>query len=104
MIDSLSEDLISLNEAARSIPPRRSGKKPHISCIYRWTQKGCKGVLLESLQVGGTRMTTREALARFFAKLSEQTGLPGTGPTVRTTAQRERDHQRAERELSQAGY
>ena len=70
MIDSLSETLISLADAARSCPTRRSGKRPHLSCVYRWTTVGCKGVVLESIQVGGTRCTSREALRRFFGELT----------------------------------
>jgi len=50
-IDPTSETLISLTDAARSCPARRGGKRPHVSCIYRWTTSGCKGVVLESLQV-----------------------------------------------------
>ena len=70
MIDPNSESLISLGEAARLLPARRGGKKPHISCLYRWTTTGCKGVVLESLQVGGTRCTSKEALSRFFQRLT----------------------------------
>lgn len=66
----ISEDLISLPDAAKLLPGRRRGKKPHVSCLYRWTTAGCKGVVLESVQVGGTRCTSREALERFFARLS----------------------------------
>jgi hypothetical protein len=70
MIDPNAETLISLTDAAKQLPARREGKKPHISCLYRWTTTGCKGVVLESLQVGGTRCTSKEALARFFEQLT----------------------------------
>lgn len=66
----ISEDLFSLPEAAKLLPRRRLGRKPHPSCLYRWTTAGFKGVILESVQVGGTRCTSREALDRFFARLS----------------------------------
>jgi hypothetical protein len=71
MIDLLSEDLVSLSDAAEFCPRRRGGKKPHVSCVYRWTREGYKGVVLESVQVGGTRCTSKEALARFFNQLTE---------------------------------
>jgi hypothetical protein len=104
MIDTLSETVFSLTEATKLIPARRGGKKPHVSCLYRWTIGGCRGVVLESLCIGGTRCTSREALQRFFAALSEQAGIPGTSPTLRTSKQRERDIDRAEAELKAAGY
>ncbi len=70
MIDPNSETLLSLADAARLLPRRRGDKRPHVSCLYRWTTAGCKGVILESLQVGGTRCTSKEALARFFEALT----------------------------------
>jgi hypothetical protein len=71
MIDPNCETLISLTEAARSLPRRRGHKRPHVSCLYRWTTIGCRGIVLESLQVGGTRCTSREALARMFRLLTQ---------------------------------
>ena len=85
MIDPNSETLISLAEAARSLPRRRGGKRPHVSCLYRWTTSGCRGVVLESIQVGGTRCTSREALARFFQRLTQDDAadLPPVQPFPR---------------------
>lgn len=74
MIDILNEQVLSLTEAAKLIPRRRAGKKCSVSCLYRWTVSGCKGVILESLQCGGTRVTSREALSRMFAALSAASG------------------------------
>jgi hypothetical protein len=99
MIDPLAETLISLADAAKSCPKRRGGKKTHVSCIYRWTTVGCRGVVLESIQIGGTRCTSHEALARFFARL---TATPSEPTSVRTPAQRERAIARAEKELDEA--
>ena len=70
LIDPLHEELLSLREAATLCPRRRGGKRPHVSCLYRWTTSGVRGVKLESMQVGATRCTTREALSRFFQRLS----------------------------------
>ncbi|MHB1426000.1 MAG: DUF1580 domain-containing protein [Gemmataceae bacterium] len=71
-IETKLEELLSLADAARLLPARRRGKRPHISCLYRWTTTGCRGVVLESVMVGGTRCTSREALARFISRLSGQ--------------------------------
>jgi hypothetical protein len=101
-IDVSLEDLVSLNEAARSLPARRAGKRPHVSCIYRWTVAGCRGVVLESVQIGATRCTSREALTRFFAALTAkaQGELPAPPPPDKA---RRRDIETAERRLAQAG-
>ncbi|MBU4270584.1 MAG: DUF1580 domain-containing protein [Planctomycetes bacterium] len=70
MIDPNTETLLSLSEAGKHLPRRRAGKRPHVSCIYRWTTAGCRGIVLESIQIGGTRCTSRKALARFFQQLT----------------------------------
>jgi len=101
MIDPTTETLISLTEAARSLPARRAGKKPHVSGLYRWTTSGCKGVVLESLQCGGTRVTSREALARFFRRLTQQANPQAALP--RTAARRRREAAKAEAELLREG-
>ena len=101
MIDPNSETLISLSEAARRLPRRRAGKKVHTSCAYRWTTIGCRGVILESIQIGGTRCTSKEALARFFRRLTS--GDAADVPAVRSVAKRERAVARAMKELEQAG-
>lgn len=99
-IDPHTETLFSLTEAARLLPKRRGGKRPHLSCIYRWTTRGCKGVILESIQIGGTRCTSREALGRFFERLTY-----GHHPQCqyRSPARRHRDVERANRELEREG-
>jgi hypothetical protein len=74
MIDVLTEELIPFTEAAKLFPPRRRGRRPSLSCIYRWTAGGCKGVVLESVQAGGTRCTTREAVKRFIERLTNDSG------------------------------
>ncbi len=63
MIDANTESLISRPVAAGLLSRRRRGKKPHVSCVYRSTTTGSKGVILESLQCCGTRVTSKEALA-----------------------------------------
>jgi len=102
MIDVSSEHLISLTEAARSLPPRRAGKRPHVSCIYRWTVAGCRGIVLESVQIGGTRCTSREALARFFEALTAaaQGEAPAPPPPPK---HRRRAIEAAERRLARSG-
>ena len=99
MIDPTTETLLSLADAARLLPRRRAGKKPHVSCLYRWTKTGCKGVILESIQVGGTRCTSKAALSRFFRRLTQATAPQPT----RTCARRQCAAAAAERELQREG-
>lgn len=99
MIDPNSESLLSLAEAAKTLPARRAGKRPHVSCLYRWTTSGCKGVVLESLQVGGTRCTSREALARFFERLT----YVDSPEAHRTPTRRRRAAEAASRALEREG-
>lgn len=102
-IDPLTERLVSLSEVPKLkfLPVRRRGKRPHVSCVFRWTKTGCRGVVLESIQIGGTRCTSQEALARFFAAL---TAAAASGETVaRGSLERDREISLAERRLDQLG-
>jgi hypothetical protein len=109
VIDSSCESLLTLAQAAAELP-RRRGRKTNLSTLYRWTQAGCRGVQLESIQIGGTRCTSREALQRFFEALSERRE-PGTTTVVqagrpvvgRTVAQRQRAAIEAGDRLKQMG-
>jgi hypothetical protein len=59
------------------IPNRRRGRQIHVATLHRWAVHGLNGVVLETLQVGGTRCTSREALRRFFQSLTQ--GLQAAG-------------------------
>ena len=101
MIDFSTEDLIPLRDVPRHVPSRRNGKRTHISTCYRWAQRGCKGIILESIQIGGTRCTSREALARFFSRLTHDNG---PSPAARRSpARHRRASERAQRELEREG-
>jgi hypothetical protein len=106
MIDSRSEQIITFVQAGDESPRRRRGRKIHVSCFYRWSTVGCRGIVLETIQIGGTRCTSREALQRFYERLSRpvQTGGgPGPIPAVRTIAQRRRASEAAGRKLEESG-
>ena len=107
MIDSKAEQIITFSEAADELPRRRRGRKTHVSTFFRWSTVGCRRVVLETIQVGGTRCTSREALQRFFERLSLQTGAArgqsGEIPIQRTIAQRQRKAEEAGRKLEKMG-
>ena len=106
-IDIRSEEIFSLT-AATKLPcfaNRRSGKRIHVSTLWRWATAGVGGVKLETIMAGGSRMTSFEAIERFF----EQSTLHADGEHVaqpqspRMTAARRKQIEAAERRLVKAG-
>jgi hypothetical protein len=75
MIEVTTESLIPLHDVPRRLPPRCNGKRIHISAVYRWIQRGVRGVRLESVKIGGTGYTTAEALQRFADQLTQHLPL-----------------------------
>jgi hypothetical protein len=82
------------------LPGRRSGSRLNVSTVFRWVQRGCRGVQLETIRIGGALCTSEEALKRFFARLSD----PATPISSPTPAQRQKQIARADRDLEAAGY
>ena len=97
-IDIFAEHVITIAEAVRALPRVRPGRKPHRSTLYRWMDSGVGGVRLEFARIGGTRVTSREALQRFVDRRSDGPRPPGHP--------REQDENRAsriEQELDRRG-
>ena len=90
MIDIGEETLIPLREAPKHLPPRPNGKRIHISACYRWIGRGVRGVRLESIKIGGTTYTSKEALQRFGDRLTAEPSVrPETEAATPRTRQRE---------------
>lgn len=98
-IDLLKESVVTLADAAKHLPRRRSGKRPHVSCLYRWVQTGIRGIRLETIRVGGTLCTSTEAVQRFCDRLTAGT----TTPPARPSPNRRHQIAKAEKELADAG-
>lgn len=81
MIDLSAEKVISFTEATKLLPRRRAGKRPHVATLYRWANRGLRGICLETIQVGGTRCTSIEALQRFFDSLNGSVPCSGLQST-----------------------
>lgn len=60
-LDLLTEDVISVSQAAREIPGR-----PHFSTVWRWANRGIGGTKLATVNVGGRIFTSRQAVNRFL--------------------------------------
>jgi hypothetical protein len=99
-IDLTVEHGVSLRDAARLLPARRRGKKTNVSTLYRWTTAGCRGVVLESVNIGATRFTSLEALQRFFERLSPS---PAAVRPPHAPASRRRHLASVERQLDAKG-
>lgn len=63
-MDPRVEKLVPLSVAARLLRP--NGRALHSSTVYRYISRGCSGVFLESIRVGGATYTSREAVHRFI--------------------------------------
>jgi hypothetical protein len=106
-IDAFAESVISFSEASRLLPKRRGGRKVHVSCLYRWSQAGLRSesgmtVRLETVQIGGTRCTSKEALQRFFDRLQDRR-LPEVSPEIPTMRTRSKQMRDTERKLRMMG-
>lgn len=105
MIDIQAEQVFALSEGPNRLEvERRGGKRIHRATFFRWARNGIRGVRLETIRVGGSLCTSAEALARFFARLSDES--PGQGTPARVAPPpRERSRQiaRTDRELDALG-
>ena len=99
VVDVLGEETLTLAEAAKALPRLRRGRKIHVSTLYRWISRGLRGVRLEAVKLGGTLVTSKEALQRFAERLSRAEGVPEAVP-VRLSRRAER----AEREAERRGF
>ncbi len=107
MIDPSSEKLFPLDEIPPHLIPGRKGPA-HIVTVHRWARFGVAGVRLETLKIGARRVTSAEALFRFFeAVTAAKEGAPqstrGLVATQRTDRERARAVKAACLELERAG-
>jgi hypothetical protein len=84
--------LMSFAEASKTVPGR-----PHISTIQRWRLRGIKGVKLKTYLYGGKRFVDFKCLEEFFAGVNAAANNESIA--TRTPRQRQREIERAEREL-----
>ena len=98
MIDLATEHLIAIRDVPRHLPPRPTGRRVHISAVYRWILHGVRGVRLESITIGGTTYTSMEALQRFAESLRQDKLGPCPTTTV-TSLTRQRQIEQATHQL-----
>ncbi len=96
---SNEEKLLPLSAAVESA----TGQRPHPSTLHRWRLRGIKGVRLETIRCGGKRLCSIEAVRRFLESVTEAADGPARPTVARTSRQRQRAIEAAERELDRAG-
>lgn len=70
-IDVARESVLSFGEAARFVGKLKGSRPIALQTLWRWATKGCSGVVLETVCVGGCRCTSKDALQRFFAAVTQ---------------------------------
>ena len=97
MIDIHAEQLVAVKEIPGYVPGR-----PHLATCWRWIQRGCRGVKLDTVLVGGKRYTSTLALQTFVERTTA--AADGTSTvTASTPSAKRKAHERACRELDEAG-
>jgi hypothetical protein len=102
------ETMLSLAEASKVLPTFRGGRV-HVSTLWRWCRKGCKGVRLEYGRLGARIVTSEEALGRFMRALAalDEQPLSASAPArhlKRRDAQRTTEIGRADAMLQREGF
>ena len=70
-INILTEDLLTLKQAAKAVP-RPKGRKPvHYATIYRWVNTGVRGTKLETIKIGQQYMTSVQRIHAFLEATQE---------------------------------
>jgi hypothetical protein len=69
-IDTTVERTVPLAKAARQLESSRIEGHAHPGTLHRWRLRGVRGILLQCIKVGGVWHTSREALQRFFERVT----------------------------------
>jgi len=80
-IDVTRESVLSFAQAASFVGDLQGRKRIAVQTLWRWGTKGCSGVVLETILVGGCRCTSKEALQRFFDALTAAREAGHQAPT-----------------------
>ncbi len=94
----LNEELCRLSALNTGLPT-----PPHASTRWRWANVGVRGVVLESLNIGGVTYTSVEAWRRFRDALNQPKPKPSPVKTIRSRKQRIASTEKAEAILAARG-
>jgi len=61
----LTEEMITVDEAREEIQ-RVTGKRFNKATVWRWINRGVEGTKLDTVRIGRTVMTSKQAITRFI--------------------------------------
>lgn len=67
-----NEIRLSPRELIKLIPPGPRGKRRNVSCVYRYMERGVRGIKLDFEQHPDGRRTSLEAYQRFVERLTAE--------------------------------
>jgi hypothetical protein len=93
MVDSskaatlFGETLIRISQVPKLFPLKDKGGRVGVSSVYRWVQRGVRGIRLETIRAPWGQMTSVEAVERFIVRLNP--GAPDSSRLRSTTRRQE---------------
>ncbi len=101
MFDWEREQTMRLRDIDSVLP----GKPVSLATKFRWATKGARGVVLRTFLLGGTRMTSVEAVRRFVAEVSkmgaQEMALPPTAGNKKSAGKKA---EMVDRKLKNRGF
>ncbi len=91
--NGMSNELVCISEARRTLIPKKNGREPSPATAWRWWNIGIQGVKLEVVFVGNTPFTSQEMIHEFFQRVT----------AARTAKRDARDNSVSDDELADAG-
>ena len=89
--------LLNLSDAFE----KKTGRRPPPCTTWRWSSKGVKGVKLQVVFMGGTRLTTEEWVQDFIDAVSRANmEKHEAAPPMQTPRQQERNAEKAAKKLA----
>jgi hypothetical protein len=88
-------EFLSLTEAVFLV----TGRRPNLSTSWRWSTKGARGIRLETVIVGGKRLTTVEMVRAFIRASTDARNATYETPYVAPTSQRQKQIEKASADL-----
>ena len=88
-------EFLSLTDAVFLV----TGRRPNLSTSWRWSTKGCRGIRLETVIVGGKRLTTLEMVRAFIRATTDARNATYETQFVAPTSQRQKQIEKASADL-----
>jgi hypothetical protein len=92
---------IPLSKLSKFIPPGRKGKRRHAATIYRYAQRGVRGIRLLTMQLPDGLYTTLAWWHEFVDQLTAALGRPQVGPQEQAPRANSQRQNTVEKEISE---